>query len=413
MKNKKFNDKIPVLGKNKANLASNSKNEKIQGKRDGYARKIVPKTISRARADISTWKSALRSADNVENPKRAKLYNLYNDILLDAHLTSQIELRMQHTLGVPFVLKREDGKEAEEETRRLRSARWVTELSRQILQSIYWGHSLVEIETKEDNIQVIGFPANNVIPEKGILLLSEDSDRGIEYRNVREYGTWILEFGNDHDYGLLNKAIPHVLFKRFAQSCWSELCEIYGIPPRYIKTDTQDSEMLDRAETMLRDMGSAAWFIIDSTEEFQFAKGADTNGDVYNNLISLCNSEISLLITGAVIGQDTVNGNRSKEESSMKLLDKLVQSDKSMLESYWNGVVIPALVRIGILPAGLNFCLQQEEDLEKLWGMTRDVLPYNDVNPAWIKEKFGIDVTGKRELPGSTGLSIDTSGFFD
>ena len=413
MKNKKFNDKIPVLGKNKANLASNSKNEKIQGKRDGYARKIVPKTISRARADISTWKSALRSADNVENPKRAKLYNLYNDILLDAHLTSQIELRMQHTLGVPFVLKREDGKEAEEETRRLRSARWVTELSRQILQSIYWGHSLVEIETKEDNIQVIGFPANNVIPEKGILLLSEDSDRGIEYRNVREYGTWILEFGNDHDYGLLNKAIPHVLFKRFAQSCWSELCEIYGIPPRYIKTDTQDSEMLDRAETMLRDMGSAAWFIIDSTEEFQFAKGADTNGEVYSNLISLCNSEISLLITGAVIGQDTVNGNRSKEESSMKLLDKLVQSDKSMLESYWNGVVIPALVRIGILPAGLNFCLQQEEDLEKLWGMTRDVLPYNDVNPAWIKEKFGIDVTGKRELPGSTGLSIDTSGFFD
>ena len=413
MKNKKLIDKIPVEGKKRANLALNGKDGKIQGKREGYARKIVPKTISRARADINSWKSALRSADNVENPRRAKLCNLYNDILLDAHLTSQIELRMQHTLGVPFVLKNEGGKEDEEGTRRLRAARWVTELNRQILWSIYMGHTLVELEIKGNDLQVIVFPRNNVIPEKGMLLLTEDNDRGIEYRNVREYGTWILEFGSEHDYGLLNKAIPHVLFKRFAQSCWSELCEIYGIPPRYIKTDTQDQEMLDRAETMLRDMGSAAWFIIDSTEEFQFAKGADTNGDVYNNLISLCNSEISLLVTGAVIGQDTVNGNRSKEESSMKLLDKLVQSDKNMLESYWNGIVIPALVRIGILPAGLSYCLQQEEDLEKLWGMTRDVLPYLEVNPDWIKEKFGIDITGKKELPANAGLSVDPSGFFD
>ncbi|WP_446662918.1 phage portal protein family protein, partial [Flavobacterium psychrophilum] len=35
---------------------------------------------------------------------------------------------------------------------------------------------------------------------------------------------------------MLNKAVSHVLFKRFAQSCWSELCEIYGIPPRVLKT---------------------------------------------------------------------------------------------------------------------------------------------------------------------------------
>ena len=37
---------------------------------------------------------------------------------------------------------------------------------------------------------------------------------------------WIQYIFN-YDYGLLNKAVPHVLFKKFAQSCWSELCEIY------------------------------------------------------------------------------------------------------------------------------------------------------------------------------------------
>ncbi len=398
-------------GKNKSRTVKKN-NIPITQRREGYVAKIVPKTISRTRADVSTWKSALRAADNVERPRRARLQNLYTDILLDAHLTSQIELRMQHSLSVPFALKR-DGEVDEESTELLKKAIWKNEIDREILWADYRGNSLIELTTENDSLCVTSLPRNNIIPEKGILLLSEDDTTGIDYRNCREYGTWLLEFGSRTNYGLLNKAVPHVLFKRFAQSCWSELCEIYGIPPRFIKTDTQDPEMLNRAEAMLRDMGSAAYFIIDREESFEFAKGADTNGDVYNNLISLCNSEISLLITGAVIGQDTKNGNRSKEESSIKLLDKLVQSDKKTLESYWNGTVLPALVRIGVLPEGLTYELQQEEDIEKLWNMTKEALPYMDVDTEWMKEKFGIQVTGKKEGTGGVGLRIDTSDFFD
>ena len=406
------NNKMYRREKRRQNMAVKNDNSKMVQRREGYVSKIVPKTISRTRADISTWKNALRAADNVENPRRARLQNLYTDILLDAHLTSQIELRMQHSLSVPFVLKRESEID-EKNTALLKAASWKNEIDREILWADYRGNSLIELTTENNTLCVTSLPRNNIIPEKGILLLSEDDTTGIDYRNCREYGTWLLEFGSRTNYGLLNKAIPHVLFKRFAQSCWSELCEIYGIPPRFIKTDTQDPEMLSRAEAMLRDMGSAAYFIIDREESFEFAKGADTNGDVYNNLISLCNSVISLLITGAVIGQDTKNGNRSKEESSIKLLDKIVQADKKTLESYWNGTVIPALVKIGILPEGLTYELQQEEDIEKLWGMTREALPYMDIDPEWMKDKFGIQVTGKKEVTGGVGLRIDTSDFFD
>ncbi len=406
------NNKMYRREKRRQNMAVKNDKSKMTQRREGYVSKIVPKTISRTRADISTWKNALRAADNVENPRRARLQNLYTDILLDAHLTSQIELRMQHSLSVPFILKRESEID-EKNTALLKAARWKNEIDREILWADYRGNSLIELTTENNTLCVTSLPRNNIIPEKGILLLSEDDTTGIDYRNCREYGTWLLEFGSRTNYGLLNKAIPHVLFKRFAQSCWSELCEIYGIPPRFIKTDTQDPEMLNRAEAMLRDMGSAAYFIIDREESFEFAKGADTNGDVYNNLISLCNSEMSLLITGAVIGQDTKNGNRSKEESSIKLLDKIVQADKKTLESYWNGTVIPALVKIGILPEGLTYELQQEEDIEKLWGMTREALPYMDIDPEWMKDKFGIQVTGKKEVTGGVGLRIDTSDFFD
>ena len=324
--------------------------------REGLVRKIVPKAISRVRKDLDSWRRALRQADSVDRPRRRELMDLYADVMLDALLTSQIEQRIGRTLSLEFSLKDASGKVDEEATRTLSSAVWFPLLVRYMLESVFYGHSLVELSTSEtDGIGVTLIPRQNVVPEQGLLLYDSTADEGAYYRELREYGTYVVEFGAPGNYGLLNKAVPHALFKKFAHSCWSELCEIYGIPPRYIKTNTQDPAMLDRAEDMLRDMGSAAYFIIDTTEEFQFAQGVSTNGDVYNNLISLCNSEMSLLISGAQIGQDTKNGNRSKEEVGVKQLEKYVNSDKRQVEDWMNSIVLPALFRIGFLPVGLRF----------------------------------------------------------
>ncbi len=383
--------------------AKSNKKKITSQRRDGYYSRLTPKAVSRTRSDIATWQSALKAADNIDNPKRVRLTQLYNDIQTDALLASQIELRRNALLGTSFSLKK-DGKLAIE-TERLKTPA-ITELTIHCFDAILHGHSLVELTTSPaGDLAVNLMPRTHVIPEKGLLLYSVDAIDGVSYRNTPEYGTWLLEFGSSHDYGLLNKTVPHVLFKRFAQSCWSELCEIYGIPPRYLKTDTQDPAMLARAETMMRDMGAAAWLVIDENEEFQFAQGANTNGDVYRNLISLCNSEMSMVITGAILGQDTVNGNRSKEESSLRLFDKIATADRARIEGCYNHIIIPALVRIGYLPEGLTFSFDKEEDPEKMWKMVTDILPYKDVPNQWIKEKFGIDVVDKQALSMPTDLS--------
>ena len=365
--------------------------------REGLVRKLVPKAISRTRRDIESWRRALRQADSVERPRRRLLMDMYADVMLDALLTSQVEQRIRRTLSAEFSLKNTAGKIDEEATRALGEAVWLPLLLRYMLESVFYGHSLVEFTASDTaGLEVTLLPRQNVVPEEGLFLYDCTADEGDYYRTMREYGTYILEFGSPRNYGLLNKAVPHALFKKFAQSCWSELCEIYGIPPRYIKTDTQDPAMLDRAEEMLRDMGSAAYFIIDTTEEFQFASGVSTNGDVYNNLISLCNSEMSLLVSGAQIGQDTKNGNRSKEEVSVKQLEKYVNSDKRLIEDYMNSTVLPALYRLGFVPDGLRFSFNSEEDTGQLWERTAQAMQYYEIDPAWIREKFGIEVTGKR-----------------
>lgn len=365
--------------------------------REGLVRKVVPKSISRVRKDLDSWRRALREADSVDRPRRRQLMDLYADVMLDALLTSQIEQRIGRTLSSEFSLKNTLDKVDETSTRLLSEAVWFPLLLRYMLESVFYGHSLVEFDvTETDGICVTLIPRQNVVPEQGLFLFDSSADEGEYYRELREFGTYIVEFGAPGNYGLLNKAVPHALFKKFAHSCWSELCEIYGIPPRYIKTNTQDPAMLDRAEDMLRDMGSAAYFIIDTTEEFEFAKGADTNGDVYNNLIALCNSEMSMLISGAQIGQDTKNGNRSKEEVAIGQLKKYVGSDKRQVEDWMNSLVLPALYRLGFLPEGLRFSFNSEEDTGQLWERTAQAMQYYEIDPAWIRDKFGIEVTGKR-----------------
>jgi phage gp29-like protein len=360
-----------------------------------YIPGIVPKSISKTRSDVATWIKAQALATNADTPKRTQLLLLLNDVATDALLTSQTENRKLSTLGSSYAITTADGNtENEEITLLLKSAKWFNKIMGYALDSCYYGNSIVELTNDGININATLVPRQNIEPTKGRFYPDYSNDTYIEYRKAKEYGTWILEFDNE-DFGLFNKAVPHVLFKRFAQSCWSELCEIYGIPPRVLKTNTTDPAMLDRSEQMMKDMGSAAWFIIDETETFEFAQGVATNGDVYAKLIQHCNNEISMLITGAIIGQDTEHGNRSKEDTSISILDKLVTADKMQLEQYANNIILPALANIGIIPPGLKLEFKQQEDKEALWEKAVAAMPYFEVNPDWINKTFGLELAAK------------------
>lgn len=387
-------------------------------------RSIVPKAIARTRSDVMTWKNALAMAENVENPKMYPYYNLVRDMMLDAHLTSQIQNRKLKTISADFVLENPSGEKNEELTKELQKSVWFNQIIEHILDSIYLGYTLIEFNYPQQtpppsegvggrNLLISLVPRQNVIPQKGIILKDYTDDKGLDYINASEYGSWLLDFGAVGDLGLINKAIPHILFARFAQSCWSELCEIYGIPPRVMKTNTRDTGALRRAEKMMTDMGAAAWFIIDESEQFEWANtGVPATGEVYNGLIKLCRDNISLLISGAIIGQDTKYGSKGKEESSQEALQDLVNADQTLVEQYMNDKVLPALYKIGILPVeGLRFHYDQVEDLGELWQRTIDLMPYKNIPDAWIKEKFGVEVQGERQVvPAGNNLSLDFFG---
>lgn len=412
------------MARNRNNRNHNNRNQlaaKTTAKSTGNKLfpQLVEKTVTQTRQDIAKWKAALNGFNNTDSPSVYLLYNLYDSILDDALLTSQIENRIQDTLGSSFNLSKKGGDIDEELTTTFQNSELFNDLITHIINSRFYGHSLVELDWKQDGLnepqlKADLIPRQNVLSKKGVMLFDYNEDKGIKYREVPEFGTWVLEFGKPGEKGLLNKAVPHTLFKRFAQSCWSELCEIYGIPPRVYKTDASDPAAVARGKKMMQDMGSAAWFIIDTEESFEWAKGVNTNGDVYGNLLNFCDNQNSLLISGAVVGQDTKHGSNSKEQASQKLLSKLVLADMAMVEMYMNTKVMPALARIGVVPADYVFQWEISEDLGTLWERTVQALQHFDVDPEWVKDKFGIQVTGVKQnaLPPVPGSNLNAAESF-
>ncbi len=378
-----------------------------------YAEQIAPKSIARTRKDIASWNQAISMTRRKEHPKWWMLQQLFNEILMDAHLTSQYNNRILRALSKKITIRKANGEIDQKQTDFINNSTFLNKINKHILDAEYRKCSLIEFSVNEnEQLDVILINRDNVDSKNGRLYPDYAEDDHIRYREVREYGTWLLEFTGEDELGLLNKAVPHVLFKRFAQSCWSELCEIYGIPPRVLKTDTNNPKALSQGERMMRDMGAAAWFIIDSNEQFEFAQGVSTDGAVYQNLIKLCNDEISLLISGAVVGQDTKNGSNSKEVASQELLKTLHMNDLRILTQKWNNIVIPALINIGILKGDVVYGYDKTEDLNNLWRMTKEILPYKNVSDEWVKEKFGIEVIGDRNQTNNLKQSFGQDFFY-
>lgn len=397
-RNVKTHGRASMTSTSSINLADNPAIKKVSKKNAlKIMGSIVPKSTSRLRIDVAVWKSALSMAENVDMQRMYAIHNLYREIKMDARLSSQIQNRKLKSISAGFVIKNKNGEVDEELTDTTSKNYFFNQIINNIWDSITDGHTLLEFDFVEKYTCNL-IPRQNVVPIEGVVLKDYTDDKGIPYRDAREYGNWIIEHGNYNDLGLLNKAVPHVIFKRFAQSCWSELCEIYGIPPRVMKTNTADPTALSRANQMMTEIGAAAWYIIDDTEQIDWATATATNGEVYENLIRLCNDEISMLISGVILGQDTENGNRSKETVSVGILEDLIEADKRMIEQVMQDKIMPALYQIGFLPSpDLTFAWDQVTDIAELWTRTKEVLPYKNVDDDWIKDKFGIEVTGDRQ----------------
>lgn len=365
---------------------------------------ITRKTDALTQKDIATWRQAWQMAINVDTPRRSFLYDLYSDSLVDGHLTGCIEQRKSKTLGRPFRLLNSDGEEDAEATALL-EREWFYDFLSIALDSIFWGHSLIEMGEVIRDDKGLRFdsatliPRKHVVPEYGVLLRdpSDDIPQGIPYRSG-DYARWLVEVGKPYDLGLLLRCTPYYISKKNMGAFWDTFGEIFGMPMRIANTSATNKADIANIEKTMNDMGAAFWGVFPDDTKISFQE--TSRGDAYNvydKRLERCDKEISKIILSQTMTID--NGSSlSQSEVHLEIFEHICASDAKRIGYIINDRLLPLMVASGFPISGLTFAWDYSDEMTEaeMREQERVILQYYDVDPEYFKRKYNVPILGRR-----------------
>ena len=303
----------------------------------------------RFNVDTADFMTAIKAAENVDYAQRSKLYDLYTDILLDAHLSSVIEKRKNAVLCSAIDFKR-DGKSDDSITEQIRSP-WFNRCVSDILDARFWGFSLLQFYKNGDWIDYDLIPHKHVEPVRKLILARQTDLQGTPWEEFSEY--------------------------------------IY---------ETDDEEARARALQDANSIGSLATFIHGKDTELQLREAGNKTGtaDVYERFVERCNSEISKLILGNTLTTEASDkGTQALGTVHKKVEEKMALADRRYVLDVLNYDMTDIFARMGINTAGGKFCFPEKKDTDPNTDMsvltqlhTTFSLPIDD---DYLYEKFGIE----------------------
>jgi hypothetical protein len=365
-------------------------------------------TLYRIRTDISTWRSALQYAEQIQFPVRLELYRLYAEVILDAHLSSMIDLRKDYTLSADYIVTK-NGVEVPELTEKIKS-KWFYDFTNLALDSIFFGFSLIEFGALDDKkefscIELV--PRQYVKPELGIVGETPASIIGEIYSEL-PWSNWCIGVGEKTNLGLLAKAAPVVLWKRGAEMAFAEYSEMFGTPLRVMKTDVYDEETRQSAENMMRNMALSAYAVIGKDDEVDLISDKQAAGveSMFNGLIKTMNNELSKLIVGGTAMSDEKSfvGSAQIHENNFEIICK---KDKIMIENIFKYQLVPFLNLHGFGMEGAQIVQAQSSELTLLeqFQIDSELIQLGFVASAsYINKKYGTELGEKPvSLPAEPG----------
>lgn len=368
--------------------AIKKKDESTQGV---VIQNIVIRPVVRSSQDIEKWRTALQSAEAI-NPIRVPLYDLYEDLLLDAVISSLIEKRILGVTKTKLLFVNKNGEDVPDITE-LTNFSQFRELRRELMLAKFYGITVCELMILNGIFKIYNVPRKHIKPEIGKIVYEQYGVDGIDYR-MPPYDKYIIEVGKQRDFGLLLKAAPYVIYKRGGFGDWAHYAEIFGMPFREARYDGYNQQVRAQLELALQEAGSAAYAILPKEAEITFHEAKSTQGssELYNMLRKACNEELSILILGQT--ETTTSSSSSgyaQSKTHADVEDNINANDREDELSILNEVVKPILSNLGYKVDGGNFIHEPSEE-----HLT-------------LKDKASVIVQLKRDA----GLPIDDDYLYD
>lgn len=342
--------------------------------------------------DISDYTSAIKAAENVDFPQRSKLFDLYEDILLDTHLTSVIEKRRAAALCSPILFRR-NGKPDRQVNEQIRSP-WFRSLISDIIDAQFWGFSLCQFYRDGQWVNYNLIPRKHVDPTRRLILRRQTDITGISWDEYAD----LLFIGKPGTLGLLAKAAPWVLYKRNSVGDWSQFSEVFGMPIQEYTYDSDDEESRQRAIDDASNAGSLAVFVHGKDTTLNLVEAGNKTGsaDVYERLVETCNKEISkAILLNTLTTESSSTGTQALGTVHKKSEDKVTQSDRQSILDVLNYDMSDIFLSMGINTTGGEFYYPEQKDIDPTAKIniitqlkTGFDLPMDD---DYLYEEFGIE----------------------
>jgi hypothetical protein len=347
-------------------------------------------SIDRTKKDVSNWRSALISAESVYYPNRTRLYDIYEEVLLDGHLSGIIDKRIDSVLNKSLYFEK-DGRRITEMDVLIHSLPF-RDIVRTVMQTRLWGISGIEFLPGRD-MSFAKIPRKHIKPNLGIISYEQNGTDGIAYSELPN--VWIM--GDADDLGLLAKCAPYALYKKGNLADWAEYIEIFGQPVRIVKYDSYDDQTKQELKKILAESGSSLAMMLPKTADFDMKDGRHAYGDGTLHLffLNVLNAEMSVLVLGNT--ETTVSSPKSGYAQSAVHQDQqqeIVKSDLIYTAGMLNSAKFLDILSSYDYPIkGGHFAFAQEPDLnylDKRLGIDKQVAEIVPVAKDYWYQNYGI-----------------------
>lgn len=357
--------------------------------------------------DIGAWRMAWQRAIDVQNPNRCALLDIYTDVGVDMHLTGCVGQRKGFVTKRGFKLVDKGGKKNDEVTA-LFETEWFDEFVSLVLDSRYYGHSLIQFDVAIDRDGQMQFPIPELVPRKhvrpeyGVIVRNQNDvpQSGISYREG-EFADWCIEVGRPHDLGLYLKCCPSALSKKNMLAFWDGFGEIFGMPIRIAKTTSQDEKSRNKIQDMLAKMGAAFYGVFPNDTEIEIKESS--RGDAYNvydKRIDRANSELSKGVLNQTMTIDS-GSSLSQSQVHLEVFENVINEDQKLVRNVVNNKLIPFMAKHGFPVVGYTFewddtVVYTPEHIREVERML--ITGGYEIDPKYFADKYGIDITGKKDF---------------
>jgi hypothetical protein len=355
---------------------------------------ITVRPVQRQSQDIETWRNAIRAAEAI-NQIRTPLYDLYEDMMLDAVLSSVIEKRVLGVTKTRLQFVDGAGKEIPAMADLL-SRRHFRELRKEIARQKVWGISVIELIKDATGFRIFSVPRKHIQSKEGKIIYEQHGTDGINYREAPA-NNYILEVGHWNDLGLMMKAAQYVIYKRGGFGDWAHFAEIFGMPFREARYDGYNEQVRMQLEIALDRAGSASYAILPKDSEFKLheARNTQAGGEMFNDLRRACNEELSILFLGQTETTSKTQGKLGgNDDTHEQTEDDINADDKADELSILNEQVKPILENLGYPVKGGIFVYEEQEEDVPLKDRIDNVIRLRNEAKLPVEDDYIYEMTG-------------------